>query len=239
MRAPVPNADAALIAAQFEAAPGIARLRTLKDSFAAADPETVQAVLDEAVRYAEEHLAGFGEVADRVGATLVNGRVRTAPGHREAWTAFVAGGWPTLDIPDDEGGQGLPTALAFAVQEVCDRHCAAFGMTPVPTRSAARLIAAHASDELCDLWMPMLVSGEWTATIVISEVEAGSDVMRMRTTATAQDDGSWSVTGEKQWISFGDHDLSPRIAHCVLARTAGQARSSTSCTTKASAVGRP
>ena len=222
MRAPVPNADAGLIAAQYEAAAGVARLRELKESFAAADPATVQAILDEAVRYAEEHLAGFGEGADRIGATLVDGRVRTAPGHKEAWKAFVAGGWPTLDIPHEEGGQGLPAALAFAVQEICDRHCAAFGMVPVPTRSAARLIAAYGSDAMHDQWMPMLASGEWTATIVISEVEAGSDVMRMRTLATREEDDSWSITGEKQWISFGDHDVAPRIGHCVLARTRDQ-----------------
>jgi len=222
VRAPVPDADAALIAAQFEAAPGIDRLRALNEGFAAADPDTVHAVLEEAVRYAAEHLAGFGDAADRIGARLVDGRVVTAPGHRQAWEAFVAGGWPTLDLPVDEGGQGLPASLAFAVQEICDRHCAAFGMTPVPTRSAARLLAAHGSPALRAEWMPRLASGEWTATIVISEVEAGSDVMRMRSLAVTDGD-HWLLSGEKQWISFGDHDLSPRIAHCVLARTPGEA----------------
>ena len=220
MRAPVPPADPALIAAQYEAAPGTARLRALRESFAAASPDTVEAILEEANRFAQDHLVGLGDTGDREGCRLVDGRVRTAPGHREAWEAFVTGGWPTLDLPEAEGGQGLPAALAFAVQEVLDRACPAFGMVPVPTRSAARLIAAHGDEAMRAEWLPRLAAGEWVASICISEVDAGSDVMRLRTRATPNHDGSWAVTGEKQWISFGDHDLAPRIGHCLLARTA-------------------
>jgi len=219
MRAANPPADAGLIAAQIEASPGIDRVRALKNSFAAADPETVSAILDEAVRYAEDHIAPLGDVGDAQGCRLVDGRVLTAPGHKQSWEAFVAGGWPTLDLPEAEGGQGLPTALAFAVQEVLDRHCPAFGMIPVPTRSAARMIAAFGEEGMKANWLPKMASGEWVATICISEVEAGSDVMRMRSRAEKQADGSWSLTGEKQWISFGDHDLTPMIGHCVLAKT--------------------
>ena len=220
MRAPPPPADPALIAAQYEAALGTARLRELKDSFAAASPETVVAILDEAVKLASDHLVALNDVGDAQGCTLVDGRVKTAPGHRAAWEAFVEGGWPTLDLPEEEGGQGLPAALAFSVQEVLDRACPAFGMIPVPTRSAARLIYAFANDDIRGEWMPKLASGEWVASICISEVDAGSDVMRMRTRAVPNDDGSWSISGEKQWISFGDHDLAPRIGHCILAKTA-------------------
>jgi alkylation response protein AidB-like acyl-CoA dehydrogenase len=220
VRAPPPPADPALIAAQYEAAPGTQRLRELKDSFAAASPETVVAILEEAVKLASDHLVALNDVGDAQGCILVDGRVKTAPGHREAWAAFADGGWPTLDLPEEEGGQGLPAALAFSVQEVLDRACPAFGMIPVPTRSAARMIHAFASEELRAEWMPKLASGEWVASICISEVDAGSDVMRMRTRATPDGDGSWSITGEKQWISFGDHDLAPRIGHCILAKTA-------------------
>ena len=221
MRAPPPPADPALVAAQYEAAPGIERLRELKESFAAGSPETVLAILDEAARFADDHLIALNDLGDAQGCRIVDGRVHTPPGHREAWAAFVEGGWPTLDLPEAEGGQGLPTALAFAVQELLDRACPAFGMIPVPTRSAARLIAAFADEAIRVEWMPRLASGEWTASICISEVDAGSDVMRMRTRAEPTGDGRWAITGEKQWISFGDHDLAPRIGHCLLARTAG------------------
>ena len=220
MRAPPPPADPALIAAQYEAAPGTARLRELKESFAAASPETVLAILEEAQKLAADHLIALNDVGDAQGCTLVDGRVKTAPGHREAWAAFVEGGWPTLDLPEEEGGQGLPAALAFSVQEILDRACPAFGMIPVPTRSAARLIHAFAGEDIRTEWMPKLASGEWVASICISEVDAGSDVMRMRTRAVANDDGGWSISGEKQWISFGDHDLAERIGHCILAKTA-------------------
>jgi alkylation response protein AidB-like acyl-CoA dehydrogenase len=220
MRAPPPPADPMLIAAQYEAALGTPRLRELRESFAAASPETVVAILDEAVKLASDHLVALNDVGDAQGCKLVDGRVKTAPGHRAAWEAFVAGGWPTLDLPEEEGGQGLPAALAFSVQEVLDRACPAFGMIPVPTRSAARLIHAFAGEDIRAEWMPKLASGEWVASICISEVDAGSDVMRMRSRAEPNDDGSWSITGEKQWISFGDHDLAPRIGHCILAKTA-------------------
>ena len=221
MRGVVPPADSRLIAMQFEAAPGLSRLRALKDSFGAATPDLVQAVLDEAARFASGFLAPLNDDGDREGCVLAEGRVRTAPGHREAYDAYVAGGWPTLDQPTGEGGQGLPLALAFAVQEIFDRSCPAFGMLPVPQRSAARLIAAYGDAALKAEWLAPLISGAWAATICISEAEAGSDVGRLRTRAEPTSDGEWAITGEKCWISFGDHDLTRRIGHCLLARTAG------------------
>ena len=220
MRAMVPRINSRLIAMQFEAAPGLARLRMLKESFGAATPDFVEAVLDEAARFATGYLARLNDIGDREGCALVEGRVRTPPGHRDAYDAYVAGGWPTLDQPTGEGGLGLPLALAFAVQEIFDRDCPAFGMLPVPQRSAARLIAAHGDAAMKAEWLPSLVSGAWAATICISEAEAGSDVARVRTRATSLGDGEWAITGEKNWISFGDHDLAPRIGHCLLARTA-------------------
>ncbi|HKR25568.1 MAG TPA: acyl-CoA dehydrogenase family protein [Allosphingosinicella sp.] len=220
MRGVVPRANTRLLAMQFEAAPGLARLRALKESFGAATPDLVQAVLDEAARFASDFLAPLNEVGDREGCALVGGRVRTPPGHREAYEAYVAGGWPTLDQPIAEGGQGLPLALAFAVQELFDRDCPAFGMLPVPQRSAARLIAAHGDAQMKAEWLSPLASGAWAATICISEAEAGSDVGRLRTRAEPLGNGEWAITGEKTWISFGDHDLAARIGHCLLARTA-------------------
>ncbi|MDB5425245.1 MAG: hypothetical protein JWQ29_2661 [Phenylobacterium sp.] len=203
--------------AQIEAAHGMDRLRELEGGQAEAD--TVEAVLREAARFCAHHLAPLNAPGDRAGCALRDGRVRVPPGYAAAWRAYVDAGWPTLDHPAELGGQGLPLFLAAAVQQLVDGSCAAFGMLPVLQRSAARLIAAHGSQALKSEWLPKLVSGEWAATICISEADAGSDAGRLRTRAEPNADGSWSVTGEKAWISFGDHDLTPRIGHCLLART--------------------
>lgn len=223
MRARPPLADIAPIAAQIAMTPGWARLLTLSDGFAAATEDTIESILTEAARTADRHLAPLNDTADAQGCAVIDGRVQTAPGHCAAWTAFVEGGWTTLDQPEDYGGQGLPLALAVAAQEIFDRACPAFGMLPVPQRSAAKLIAAHGDAAMRAEWLPQLASGAWGATICISEVEAGSDVGRIRTIAVPNADGGWSITGEKCWISFGDHDLTPRIGHCLLARTPGAA----------------
>ncbi|HKT84683.1 MAG TPA: acyl-CoA dehydrogenase family protein [Novosphingobium sp.] len=221
MRGVVPPADSRLIAIQFEAAPGLSRLRALKESFGVATPDLVEAVLDEAARFSSGFLAPLNDIGDRQGCALIDGRVRTPAGHREAYDAYVAGGWTTLDQPVDRGGQGLPLSLAFAVQEIFDRGCPAFGMLPVPQRSAARLIAAFGDAAMKAEWLEPLIAGEWAATICISEADAGSDLGRLRTRAERLGDGEWAITGEKNWISFGDHDLTARIGHCLLARTAG------------------
>ncbi len=220
-RATFASSSSALIAAQFEAAPGIEAVRGLRPGFAAADPATVVAIIDEAIRFSERYLAPFNDTSDSQGARLVDGRVFTADGHKEAWAAFVEAGWNTLEQPEIHGGQELPLALATAAQEQFDRGCAAFGMLPVPQRSAARLLAEHANEAIRAEWLPHLVAGTWGATICVSEPGAGSDVDRIVTRAVPNDDGSWAITGQKIWISYGDHDLSPRIGHCLLARTPG------------------
>jgi alkylation response protein AidB-like acyl-CoA dehydrogenase len=209
--------SASIIGKQIEAAPCIAQLRALHESDFA--PEIVAAILEEAGKFAARHLAPLDPIVDRRGCRIEAGRVRTAPGHREAWEAFIAGGWPTIDQPEAQGGQGLPLVIWAACQELFDRGCVAFGMTPGSQRAAAKLIDAWGDDATKAEWLPHLVGGDWAATICISEPDAGSDVGRIRTRAEPNGDGSWSVTGEKIWISFGDHDLAPRIGHCLLART--------------------
>jgi 3-(methylthio)propanoyl-CoA dehydrogenase len=198
---------------------GIERVRALKPSFAAATHETVEQIFGEASKFADRYLGPLNDLADVQGCRLADGRVKTAPGHIAAWDAYVDAGWPTIDQPEAQGGQGLPLIIAAAVQEMFDRACPAFGMLPVPQRAASKLIEAYGDDAVMAEWLPKLANGEWGATICISEVDAGSDAGRMRTMATPMGDGRWSVTGEKCWISFGDHDLTPRIGHCVLART--------------------
>jgi len=219
VRAHAPAADPALILAQLMATPGFDRLQALTPAFAEATPETILAILQEATRFASTTLATLNDVADEDGCRLASGRVLTAPGHKEAWRAYVEGGWSTLDGAQAQGGQGLPQALAVSVQEVMDRACPAFGMLAVPQRAAVRLLEAHANADLRAAWLPNLTAGIWAATICISEVNAGSDVTRIRTRAERLENGGWAITGEKCWISYGDHDLAPRIGHCVLART--------------------
>jgi alkylation response protein AidB-like acyl-CoA dehydrogenase len=217
MRAQFPAADPALIAEHIALSYGADRLDP------ALDMDTAAAILTEAARFADATLAPLNDVMDANGCTLDDGRVVTATGHRDAWNGYVSAGWPTVDQRIADGGQGLPLIIAAAVQEMFDRNCPAFGMLSVSQRAAAKLIAAYGDDRTRSSWLPKLASGEWSATICISEVEAGSDAGRMRTMATPRGDGSWSITGEKCWISFGDHDLTERIGHCVLARTPGAA----------------
>ncbi|HEY5410326.1 MAG TPA: acyl-CoA dehydrogenase family protein, partial [Caulobacteraceae bacterium] len=219
----VPPADTAAIAAQIEAAPGLDRLRALMGPDGGASPETLAAVLEEAAKFSAAWLAPLNPRMDRDGCRLEHGRVLTAAGHKEAWAAYVAAGWPGIDQPPELGGAGLPLVVLAACTEIFDRGSVAFGMAPTGLRAAARLIAAHADEAIKAEWLAKLVSGEWAATICISEAEAGSDAGRIRTLAEPDGEGGWRVTGEKMWISYGDHDLSPRIGHCLLARTPGGA----------------
>jgi alkylation response protein AidB-like acyl-CoA dehydrogenase len=223
MSTPVPAADAAPICAQVEAAPGIARLRELLGDSVDIGAEMITAILEEASRFAVAELAPLNPELDRHGCRLENGRVRTAPGHAEAWKAFAEAGWLGIDQPVEHGGQALPVLALAACQEIFDRSSVAFCMAPTANRAAARLLGAHAQDDIKSEWLPKLASGEWAATICISEPDAGSDVGRIRTLAAPDGDGQWRVTGEKIWISYGDHDLAGRIGHCLLARTPGAA----------------
>lgn len=213
----IATADAAL--RQIELTPGIDRLRDLIGADGALQPDMMAAVLDQASRFSTERLTPFDRSADRARCTLRDGRVVLSTGHAAVWADFRDAGWGATDIPAGYGGQGLPSALAIPVQEMFDRGSVSFGMAPGAARAAARLLQTHAAPEIADAWIPKLASGAASATICISEPEAGSDVGRIRTTATVCDDGMWRVTGEKVWISYGDHPLTGQIAHLVLARS--------------------
>ena len=212
-------ASVAAMLRQIEATPGIDRLRALEDD--ALQPELVTAILDEAARFSIERLAPFDAAADRAGCHLVDGRVTLAPGHEALWSEFRDGGWTGIDVAADHGGQGLPACIAVAAQELFDRGSVSFGMAPGAARAAARLLQSHAEADIAARWIPKLASGEWAATICISEPDAGSDVGRIRTAARRDDDGRWRISGEKIWISYGDHSLTDRIGHLVLARPEG------------------
>lgn len=208
-----------VIAKQVALAPGFGAVTALGDGFADATPELLDQVLDSVSAYADEYLVSLNRTADKEGVRVVDGRVVTPDSHPLAWNKFVSDGWLSIDAPIEMGGMGLPNALAAAVQEVCDQACPAFGMMPVPMRSGARLLHALADSDTRAEWLPRLISGEWGATICISEPDAGSDVRRIRTRAIPTKDGAWRITGEKCWISFGDQQLTRRIGHFLLAQT--------------------
>ena len=219
MRATLPKPDLLRILRQIQLSYRLDDLRRARDSWAGASEDTCLAVLDGAAQFASDVLEPLNLNMDRHGCTLTETRVRTAPGHREAWAANVEAGWPTLEAPEAYGGQGLPAILAFAVQEQFDRACPAFGMLPVPQHSAFRLISAFGDAAMKAAWLPRLADGAWGATICVSEPGAGSDLARITTRAEPMTDGTWQITGEKCWISFGDQDLTEVIGHVVLAQT--------------------
>ena len=182
------------------------------------DHETTVAILDEAQKFSSRFLRDQAAIRDREGCHLVDGRVLTPTGHREAWQAYGEAGWAGLTAPEAAGGQALSMTLASAVQELLDAEDPAFGMLAINARCATRLLQSYGGEQLGETWLPQLASGNWAATICISEPQAGSDVGRIRTRAVENADGTWRLTGEKCWISYGDHDLAERIGHFILAR---------------------
>jgi alkylation response protein AidB-like acyl-CoA dehydrogenase len=184
------------------------------------DAEIIRSVLNEGGRFASEVLAPIDAVGDQIGARLEHGRVVSPPGFREAYRAYVDGGWEGLDQPQRYGGQDLPLVLQAAIAEMFNAACHSFSMLPLMGKAAARLLIQHADEALRERIVPKLVSGEWSATIVMTEAHAGSDVGRARTSAVPEGDrGTYQLVGTKSFITFADHDFTEQIVHMVLART--------------------
>jgi 3-(methylthio)propanoyl-CoA dehydrogenase len=191
--------------------------------YEAASPDLVDAILDEAAKLAGNELAPLNHPADRAGSVLENGVVRTPTGFREAYARYVEGGWNGLAFDPEYGGQGLPLALAIPVAEMWNSACMSFALCPLLTVGAVELLQAHGSDEQKRRYLGKLVSGEWTGTMNLTEPQAGSDLGAMRSRAVPAHDPRWGehyrITGQKIFITYGDHDLAPNIVHMVLART--------------------
>ena len=187
--------------------------------FAEATGETVDAVLEAAAAFAEGELAPLNASGDQERARWSEGQVTTPAGFREAYAAFVEGGWMGLSAPVEAGGQGLPLSLSAAMMEDLNAANFAFALCPMLGLGAIEAIEAHGSDALKRDYLPKIVSGEWTATMNLTEPQAGSDVGALKTRAIPAGDGSWRISGSKIFITFGEHDLSPNIIHMVLART--------------------
>lgn len=183
------------------------------------DRETTEAVLDEAAKLASGVLAPLNKSADEQGATLTDSGVKTADGFQEAYQAYCEGGWNAVPFDPDFGGQGLPWAVAFPIQEMWQAANMSFGLCPLLNQGAVEAILHHGSDEQKDYYLPKLISGEWTGTMNLTEPQAGSDLGLLRSKAEKQEDGSYKITGQKIYITYGDHDLTDNIIHLVLART--------------------
>ncbi len=189
--------------------------------FAEATQDMVDAVLQAAAEFAEGELAPLNEVGDRQASRWKDGAVTTPEGWRDAYAKFVEGGWMGLSGPIDGGGQGMPNCLSAAMMEDFNAANVAFALCPMLGLGAVEAIGVHGSDELKRNYLPKIVSGEWTATMNLTEPQAGSDVGALKSKAVPAGDGSWRISGTKIFITYGEHDLTDNIIHLVLARTPG------------------
>jgi 3-(methylsulfanyl)propanoyl-CoA dehydrogenase len=183
------------------------------------EPDLVDAIVEGAGAFAAGEFAPLNRAGDTVGAKWSPDGVTMPPGFREAYRAYVEGGWGTLAGPLEQGGQGLPLALATVVMEDLGSANMGFSLIMMLTPGAVEALRHHGSDDLKAQWLPKLVTGEWSGTMNLTEPQAGSDVGALKTRAEPVGDGSWRITGTKIFITFGDHDLADNIVHLVLART--------------------
>ena len=179
------------------------------------------AILDEAAKLGTEILAPLNAVGDVEGCRLENGVVHTPTGFKEAFEAMKEGGWNGIDLPEEYGGQNMPYVLGIAVAEVFASANMAFNMYQGLTHGAINALLAHASPEQKDTYLPKMASLEWTGTMNLTEPHCGTDLGLIRTKAEPQDDGSYKISGQKIFISAGDHDLAENVIHLVLAKAPG------------------
>ncbi len=185
------------------------------------EADFTNAVLEEAGKLTGEVLAPLNVVGDHEGCRLENGVVYTPTGFKDAFEQVKEGGWTGLDMPEEYGGQNMPYVLGTAVGEMFSSSNQAFTMYQGLTHGAAAAILAHGTDEQKNKWLPNMVSCEWTGTMNLTEPHCGTDLGLMRTKAEPQDNGTYKISGQKIFISAGDHDMADNIVHLVLAKVPG------------------
>ncbi len=180
--------------------------------------DLVDAILEEAGRFATDEVTPLRKVGDEVGAVLKDGVVTMPPGWRDLYHRWIEGGWNALAGPVDHGGQGLPTMLSVAALEMWNSGSMAFALGPTLTMGAVEAIEKHGSEELKATYLEKLVTGAWMGTMNLTEPQAGSDLAALRTRAEPVGDGTYRIFGQKIFITYGEHDFTDNIVHLVLAR---------------------
>lgn len=177
--------------------------------------------IEAAGEFAAEVIAPLNRIGDQQGTRLVDGEVVLPEGFAEAYRAFAESGWTSAASPESAGGDGLPVSITTVLSEFWNASNAAFTLCPGLSLGAIRSINASASEELKNIYLPKMISGEWTGTMNLTEPQAGTDLGAVRTMARQNPDGTWAVSGQKIFITWGDHDMAENIIHLVLARTEG------------------
>ncbi len=196
----------------------IGRLATMP-GYEHADPDTVDGILDEAGRFFSEQFAPLNRVGDvQHSRRQDDGSVVTPDGFPKAYQRYVGAGWPAVPFPPEYGGGGFPWLVGIALQELMTAANMAFSLCPLLTQGAIDMLLHHGNETQRELYLPRMVTGEWTGTMNLTEPQAGSDVGALTTRATPADDGSWRISGQKLFITYGEHDLADNIVHLVLAR---------------------
>ena len=194
-------------------------LRNVVDLAALTDADAVEGLLEEAGRFFAQEIAPTNRAGDLEGLTLEDGAVTTPAGFKEAYRRYVDAGWGAVPFDPEYGGGGFPWLVAIALQEMITSANMSFSMAPLLTQGAIEMLAHHASEAQRNEYLPNMVSGAWTGTMNLTEPQAGSDVGAVRTKAEPRADGTYGITGQKIFITFGEHDLTENIIHLVLART--------------------
>ncbi|MDH3664672.1 MAG: acyl-CoA dehydrogenase family protein, partial [Alphaproteobacteria bacterium] len=185
------------------------------------DADLLEAILEEAGKFASTELLTINRVGDEHGAKFANGAVQTPPGFREAYKQFIENGWTGIDARPDHGGQGLPKVLQILIDEMIGGTNVSFKLYAELSRGAYHLLDHAASDEIREKYLPKLVEGVWSGTMCLTEAHCGTDLGLLNTKATPVGDGAYTLNGTKIFITSGDHDLTENILHLVIARIDG------------------
>ncbi|XID74282.1 acyl-CoA dehydrogenase C-terminal domain-containing protein [Alkanindiges sp. WGS2144] len=190
-------------------------------AYAGTNRELIDGLIEAAADFCENELSPINQSGDQEGCHYEDGVVTTPKGFKEAYQKYIELGYPSLSVPVEHGGQGLPGSIGNAISEMVGTANWSWGMYPGLSHGAIRTIEHHGNDQQKEVYLSKLVTGEWTGTMCLTESHAGSDLGIIRTKAEPNEDGSYAITGEKIFISAGEHDMAENIIHIVLARLPG------------------